>query len=577
MTQKKEKGLWKRTLHIFTQFRIPWHLYVLQVILGIVSTKVALLYIPYLTNLQMGNIHEPGLVGGYLGYSLLKAVTSVAVHIPTFYATCIVSRNLQNRLTRHALHLPMRAYERSASNLVGWIMDGSAYADGLITSVVGFLTGAAAAWMSVTALPALETSMTVIVIVILVYVIFSTWVEGRLLFLRERREKKARAELTAYLAEHLSYFTQIKQLHAQQEELQRGKIAIEGYYKAELYQAVLTLLNNFVSGSVTDVINILVFVLGVPMVQGGRLSLTELAAFQNIILVAYNSLSSLPSLYTSFMSYNGRLFFVGQLMAEPEEVLKRSGGMDREDESIHFENVSFGYDPERPVLQNATFTIPKGKVTMVAGPNGSGKTTLFKLIERFYTPDSGKMTFGSTDAEQIHLDEWRQSFAYVLQEPQLFDGTIRDNIAFGMDRAVTDEEIFSAARLACADEFIRTLPEGYDFVIGDNGSRLSAGQRQRIAIARAVMLDPAYLLLDEATCNIDILAEKQVTEAMLRLMEGRTTVMISHDMRMLDRADQVVVLSGGTVEIAAPRAEAIASSPTLKKLIAAEAGKGETE
>ena len=575
MINNNEKGMWKRTLSIFRQIRIPWFLYILQVILGIAATKVALLYIPYRTNLQQGNIDAPHLISGFLFFSLLNVLVSVAARIPTFYASAIVAKNLRIKLISRSLRLPMKSFESSASQLVGWIMDGSELADGLITAVVGFLTGVAAAYMSVTALPAIETAMTTLVIIIVVYIIFSTWLEGRLLFLRERRGKQARAQLTAYLAEHLGFFTQIKQLHSQKEELSRGKKAIGDFYKAEVYQAALTLLNSVVSGSMTDVINILVFVMGVPMVRSGTLSLTELAAFQNYVLLAYQSLSSLPGLYTQFMYYNGQLFYVGKLMAEPEEVVRRERGMDMEDESIRFENVSFGYRADQPVIRNATFDIPKGKVTMVVGPNGTGKTTLFKLIERFYTPTEGKITFGPYDVESIHLDEWRQSIAYVLQEPQLFDGTVRDNIAYGMSRAVTDEEVISAAKLASADEFIRTLPGGYDFVIGDNGCRLSAGQRQRIAIARAVMLDPAYLLLDEATCNMDVYAEKQVTEALMRLMAGRTTVMISHDMRMLDRADQVVVLGGGTVEAALPRDEAIAVSPTLQKLIAAEAGKGD--
>ncbi len=575
MINNNEKGMWKRTLSIFRQIRIPWFLYILQVILGIAATKVALLYIPYRTNLQQGNIDAPHLISGFLFFSLLNVLVSVAARIPTFYASAIVAKNLRIKLISRSLRLPMKSFESSASQLVGWIMDGSELADGLITAVVGFLTGVAAAYMSVTALPAIETAMTTLVIIIVVYIIFSTWLEGRLLFLRERRGKQARAQLTAYLAEHLGFFTQIKQLHSQKEELSRGKKAIGDFYKAEVYQAALTLLNSVVSGSMTDVINILVFVMGVPMVRSGTLSLTELAAFQNYVLLAYQSLSSLPGLYTQFMYYNGQLFYVGKLMAEPEEVVRRERGMDMEDESIRFENVSFGYRADQPVIRNATFDIPKGKVTMVVGPNGTGKTTLFKLIERFYTPTEGKITFGPYDVESIHLDEWRQSIAYVLQEPQLFDGTVRENIAYGMSRAVTDEEVISAAKLASADEFIRALPGGYDFVIGDNGCRLSAGQRQRIAIARAVMLDPAYLLLDEATCNMDVYAEKQVTEALMRLMAGRTTVMISHDMRMLDRADQVVVLGGGTVEAALPRDEAIAVSPTLQKLIAAEAGKGD--
>lgn len=568
MRNTKEKGMWKRTLNIFPQIKIPWHLYVIQVILGIIVARLALLYIPYLANIQQGKLDQPGVISGYLGYYVLHAVVNVAYRISELYATAIVTRNLQNKMIGRALHLPMRSYESCASQIVGWIMDGSSSADGVITSIVGFLTGVATVYMSVTSLPAIAGTMTTLVVIILVYILFSTWLEGRLLFLRERRNKRARAELTAYLAEHLGFFTQIRQLHAREEELGRSQKAINEYYKAEVYQATLTLINSVVSGSLNDVITILVFVLGVPMVRNGVMTLVDLAAFQNTILLAYQSLSSLPGLYTRLMYYNGQLYYVANLMSEKEEVTRREKGMDIEDESIVFENVTFGYDPAHPVLKNASFTIPKGKVTMIAGPNGSGKTTLFKLIERFYTPDEGQLRFGPYGAETIHLDEWRQSFAYVLQEPQLFNGSIRDNIAYGMGREVTEEEIVSAARLAFADDFIRELPGGYDFCIGDNGSRLSAGQRQRIAIARAVMLDPAYLLLDEATCNMDVLSEQQVVKALFRLMEGRTTVIISHDMRMLDQADEVVVLNEGCVEAAGPRDEAVKNSPTLQKLMA---------
>ncbi len=568
MRNTKEKGMWKRTLNIFPQIKIPWHLYVIQVILGIIVARLALLYIPYLANIQQGKLDQPGVISGYLGYYVLHAVVNVAYRVSELYATAIVTRNLQNKMIGRALHLPMRSYESCASQIVGWIMDGSSSADGVITSIVGFLTGVATVYMSVTSLPAIAGTMTTLVVIILVYILFSTWLEGRLLFLRERRNKRARAELTAYLAEHLGFFTQIRQLHARDEELRRSQKAINEYYKAEVYQATLTLIGSVVSGSLNDVITILVFVLGVPMVRNGVMTLVDLAAFQNTILLAYQSLSSLPGLYTRLMYYNGQLYYVANLMSEKEEVTRREKGMDIEDESIRFENVTFGYDPEHPVLKNASFTIPKGKVTMIAGPNGSGKTTLFKLIERFYTPDEGRLLFGPYAAETIHLDEWRQSFAYVLQEPQLFNGSIRDNIAYGMGREVTEEEIVSAARLAFADDFIRELPGGYDFCIGDNGCRLSAGQRQRIAIARAVMLDPAYLLLDEATCNMDVLSEQQVVKALFRLMEGRTTVIISHDMRMLDQADEVVVLNEGCVEAAGPRDEAVKNSPTLQKLMA---------
>ncbi|MDE6111478.1 MAG: ABC transporter ATP-binding protein/permease, partial [Eubacterium sp.] len=312
------------------------------------------------------------------------------------------------------------------------------------------------------------------------------------------------------------------------------------------------------------------FILGVPRVNDGSITITELAAFQSYMLIAYQSISSVPDLYTNFMYYNGMLFYISGLMAEKEDIYDREHSMDMEDQNLEFRNVTFAYGNE-PVIKNASFTIPKGKVTVIAGPNGSGKTTLFKLIERFYIPDSGEMRFGQYDAEDIHLQEWRQSIGYVLQEPQLFNGTIRDNINYGMSREVMPEETESAAKLACADEFIKELPDTYDFIIGDNGNRLSAGQRQRIAIARAVMLDPSYLLLDEATCNMDVYSENAVTKALFSLMKGRTTVMISHDMNMLEKADHIVVINDGNIEAEGSKAEVLEKSETLKKLIAANA------
>lgn len=569
MTERHEKGVWKRTLKLMTNIRIPWLLYVLQVILGFISTNVALKYIPYYTKMQTGAIHDTSVIWGYLGFSLLAAITSMAYAIPNFYSQALVARRLQNRLISHSLRMGMGSFEKNASQLVGWITNDCTYADGIITQFVGFITGIYGAVLSVTEMNAINTSMLIILPAILLYAVFDTWLEGKLLFLRERRGRRATAELTAYMTEHLSFFTQIRQLHSGPEEVRRGKEAAKVYFKAEVYMALLTLANGLVGGALSDFITILIFLMGVPMVRRGEIAITDLVAFQNYITIAYQNLSSVPSLYTMLMYYNGQLFYLSSLMAEPEERYE-GRSMDVEDRDIVFDNVSFGYG-EKEVLKNVSFTIPRGKLTVLVGPNGSGKTTLFKLLERFYTPTSGEIRFGEFKAPDMDLGEWRQSFAYVLQEPQLFDGTIRENIAYGLDREVTDEEVESAARLARADEFIRALPGGYDFEIGENGCRLSAGQRQRIAIARAVMLDPAYLLLDEATCNLDVVAEQEVTEALLGLMRGRTTVMISHNMEMLRRADHVVVLNNGVVEASGTRDEAETRSPTLNKMLQATA------
>ena len=569
MNNTKDRGMWKRTFGIYTKFRIPWLLYLFQTGLGIVSTKVALMYVPYETSLKTGNVSDPAIVLGYVLFLLLATGVQIAGSIPSFYANNQVSRNLQNTMIRHAVRLPMTDYEESGTAIVSWITQDAPFASGLITSVIGFITGIAATIMSVRQMGAIDMTMVWLVPVIVIYILFATWLEGKLMFLRERRGRRASSELTAYMAEHLSFLVQIRQMGTHREELERGKAAIQDNYKADIYMAVLTLVNNVFNGSLTTVMSILIFVLGVPKVNDGTITLQELAAFQSYILIAYQSLSSLPGLYTSLMYYNGQLFYIAGLLDKKPEVYERSREMAEVPAGdITFSDVSFAYG-DRPVIENASFTIPRGKTTLLVGPNGSGKSTLFKLIERFYVPASGKICLGDVPAEEISLSGWRRNFAYVLQDPQLFDGTVRENIVYGMDREVSDEEVEKAAALACADEFIKDLPEGYGFVIGENGSRLSAGQRQRLAIARAVLLDPPCLLLDEATCNMDVLSEQQVSAALRGLMNGRTTVMISHDMEALSDADHVIVLADGRVEAEGTREEAVERSAMLRRLIAA--------
>lgn len=566
--KEKPRGVWKRTFSLFGKVRIPWHLYVLEVIMGIIVTRVGLLSIPYESKLQTGKIEDMSILLGYLGFSVLIAAVTLLAAIPSFFASAEVTRNLQNRMIGRSLRLPMTAYEKNASRIVSWITQDCTYANGLITALVGFITGIVATWMSVSEMSAINTSMLFILPILGAYIILSTWAEGKLMFLRERRGRGAMSELTAYMAEHIGFFRQIKQMNTAKQERERGKKAIDILYNADIYQAVLTMLVGLISGSIQQVITILVFVFGVALVRDGSMDISQLAAFNSFILVAYQSFSNIPSLYSSIMYYNGSLFYIGGLMSEKEETYKRQESMDREDEDIVFQNVSFSYG-ETPVIKDASFTIPKGKVTMIAGPNGSGKTTLFKLIERFYTPDEGVIRFGDSDAEQIHLDEWRKNFGYVLQEPQLFDGTVRENITYGLDREVSDEEVRAAAGLACADEFIKKFPGDYDYEIGENGANLSAGQKQRLAIARALITDPSYLLLDECTCNVDIRTEQAVNDALFRVMEGKTVIMICHDMRMLKNADNVIVLNDGAVEASGERDIVLQSSETLKKLVAA--------
>lgn len=214
--------------------------------------------------------------------------------------------------------------------------------------------------------------------------------------------------------------------------------------------------------------------------------------------------------------------------------------------SISYEDVSFRYE-DPWVLHNLSLTIPKGQMVALVGASGAGKSTLVDLLPRFYDVTSGRITIDGTDIRQVRASELRELIGYVNQTPILFNDTIRNNITFGMERPVSDEEVRTAAEAANATEFIDQLPEGFEYNIGDGGSKLSGGQRQRLSIARALLKDSPILILDEATSALDNVSEQLVQEAIQRLVSDRTTIVIAHRLSTIMHADLICVMQEGQI------------------------------
>jgi ABC-type multidrug transport system fused ATPase/permease subunit len=230
------------------------------------------------------------------------------------------------------------------------------------------------------------------------------------------------------------------------------------------------------------------------------------------------------------------------------EVRDRPGAkaLERVAGAVSFQDVCFAYDPEHPVLRRVSFSAEPGEVVAIVGPTGAGKTTLASLLIRFYDPASGRVALDGYDLRDLAVQTLRQNIALVLQEPILFSGTIRDNIAYGRPGAAM-EEVVAAAQAANAHDFITALPDSYNSQVGERGVRLSGGERQRVCIARAFLMDAPVLILDEPTSSIDSRTELVIIEALDRLMVGRTTFIIAHRLSTVRRADQIVVLDEGRV------------------------------
>jgi ATP-binding cassette subfamily B protein len=256
-------------------------------------------------------------------------------------------------------------------------------------------------------------------------------------------------------------------------------------------------------------------------------------------------LASMTNLVQSGVSSAERVF---ALLDEPEEVTDTVEPIRLESARGHvaFEHISFRYQPDTPLIEDLSLEALPGQTVAIVGPTGAGKTTLVNLLMRFYELDAGRITLDGVDIRDLTRDDLRRTFGMVLQDTWLFGGTIRDNIGYGAADP-TQEQILTAAAAAHVDHFVQTLPDGYDTLLDDEATNVSAGEKQLLTIARAFLADPAILILDEATSSVDTRTEVLIQKAMARLREGRTSFVIAHRLSTIRGADTILVLDAGAV------------------------------
>ncbi len=294
-----------------------------------------------------------------------------------------------------------------------------------------------------------------------------------------------------------------------------------------------------------------VALVGGILLADGTLSVMTFFMYLLVVSRLYDPLSSSLQNLAAIISTNipiERMREIENYPVQPGTAEPKTNGYD-----IVFDNVSFAYDNGEQVLKNVSFTAKQGEVTALIGPSGGGKSTAVKLAARFWDADGGKITLGGTDINTVDPEKLLSAYSIVFQDVTLFDNTVMENIRIGR-RGATDEEVLAAAREAQCDEFVQKLPDGYDTMIGENGSALSGGERQRISIARALLKDAPVILLDEATASLDAENETLIQRAISRLVKDKTVLIIAHRMRTVEGADKLVLLKDGTVaEQGAPR------------------------
>ena len=306
--------------------------------------------------------------------------------------------------------------------------------------------------------------------------------------------------------------------------------------------------------AIFDTISLLTYLsiigVGIWMVKTNSITIGEFVAFYTyvgMLLAPINILSGLSTTFAQGMTGAKRIVKLLSTIPEIREA-PNAVSVGKLTGRIEFKDVSFQYDPEKGnTIENFSLTIQPGQKIALVGPSGSGKSTITNLLLRFYDITNGSIKVDGKDIRRLKLTPYRENIGIVLQEPFLFSGTIRDNIAYAVKRQVTDDEISAAAEMANVEEFVQDLPDGYDTVIGENGASLSGGQKQRLAIARAVLKNPSILILDEATSALDTVSEYLVQDALDKLMEGKTTIIIAHRLSTIKNADVIIVMDHGKI------------------------------
>lgn len=490
------------------------------------------------------------LVTAVLVATLIQGVTSFSLTQLLSKAAQRLIADLRQRVQKHISRLPVAFYDANKTGaLVSRIMsDVEGVRNLLGTGLVDFAGGLVAALIALMLLLHISTPLTLIAVGSLS--VFALTLNKAFATIRPifRERGKINAEVTGRLTESLGGVRVIKGYHAEEREEKVFAGGIMRLLDNVMRTLTATSLMSLSASVLLGVVGAATMYVGGRQMTAHTLSTGDYFSFNFLLVFLVAPIMQIVQIGTQLTEALAGLERTQEIMQErPEDQdPRRSKILPDIIGRIEFDNVSFSYDGLHEVLRKISFLAEPGTVTALVGSSGSGKSTTTGLVSAFYVPNGGRVLVDGTDLSTVRLDSYRTRLGVVLQESFLFDGTIRENVAFSRPDA-SQEEILRACRIARVDEFAEAFTEKYDTVVGERGVKLSGGQRQRISIARAILAEPRILILDEATSSLDSESEQMIQQGLSFLMQGRTTFVIAHRLSTIRRADQILVMEQGRI------------------------------
>lgn len=565
----KKEGSWKSLLHIYKTSKIPWFMLVMVVVCEIAMQTIGVITVPYGSKIDTGNMDGAGFVITYALLSIIYCMFENGYEYFNTVGRAQMGRNVRKRLWGKMLRLPISTYEKEEpQRFVSRLTKDTEHAYSALTAVVQLISIVYGCVIAIIEVIKIYAELSWVMLGVIPVLVFCSFIVGKLQYKMQTAIITANAAVTNYYSERLPNITYIKTNNMEKAELQKGKEISDLKYKADKMYWFLFTFSLPISTTAHYLSSVAVLLLASAMVRGGEMEMAQLISLSGYFTLVMNNATMFINVWQAVKMSHGGTEKIAEIDTSEEEKLSGDTIIEGQ-QDIVFDGVSFAYANEKEVLKNVSFTIPKGKVTAIVGENGSGKSTIMRLLERFDVPSSGTITVGGHDITAIDGAKWRDSLGYVFQGNQMVHGSVSDNIAYAADGTYDEAALVQAAKDAKAYEFIMEKEKQFDTELEIFDPEFSEGQLQRLAIARVLLKNPDYLLLDEATSGIDANTEAEILDRITEKMQGKTMIVIAHNMDLVRNADHIVVLRDGYVEAEGSDEEVLRDSATYQAFVQA--------
>lgn len=496
----------------------------------------------------------------YLGIILL-VLSTIFSSVSNFLLSRLAEKiilNMRKKIWEKTLNLPLKFYHKKRSgDLVSRLTnDTTEIVDVMTHELMDLLEAVITLIISIIILFFLDVYLTLIILILVPFSTFIIYPLAEKVFNLSYKEQERLADLTSFSSGILKDIKLVKAFNAEEIEKKKGENKFKSLYQLGIKYSILNAIITPLLGLFSFVILVAVVGFGAWRVSTGIITLGELVAFIIYLIQVVTPFLAMNMFITNYQEARGSIKRIMEVLSEKDEIEMYDSKTKEfpcifsssDNLKLDFKNVSFSYKEDDKVLDEVSFSLETGNIVALVGPSGSGKSTIFSLIERFYHPKSGDITLNNISYRDVSINDWRKVFSYVPQDFPLFYGTIKDNLTYGIQRNISEEELIEVTKKANAHHFIMNFSNGYNTHVGEFGNYLSGGQKQRIAIARALLRKSKFILLDEVTANLDSESEYLLHDTFKSLSkENIGLFMIAHRLSTIKDADRILVLENGSM------------------------------